>query len=974
MNPLTQRGFSDGLMPHGFCYQWKPVLVWLHAVSDTLIALAYFLIPVALIHLARKRRDIPFGWMFICFSVFIAACGGTHVMDVWTLWVPSYWLSAGVKVVTALATLPTAVFLARFLPQILSLPSANEMRAANEELVRQDSILKRSEERFREMAENIQEIFWTMDPKTKEATYISPAFESICEQPLETVYSNPTSYRELIHPDDRQRVLAGLERLEKSNLFDEEFRIVCPSGTVKWLRGIGFQVRNPEGIIHTLVGTAHEITERKEMELALRRSEDLFRDLVEHSSDLICTYNLEGRLLHVNELPARVLGYSREDLLDKPMREFLLPEKRAQFDESLLAIQRDGFVKGLMVVLTKTGEHRIWEYHNTLRTDGVSTPIVRGIAHDVTEQKRMERALRLSEEKFSKAFLASPYAIVISTMDEGRLIDVNDSFLRIMGFTRDETIGHTSFELRIWNDSNDRNAILGEIERTGRVQARQIPFQNKWGKQVVVNYSAEVIELRGQRRLLSVCEDVTERKLSEEQLRLAQARIESILTSVAETHVLFDRNWHYLYVNEAAVRALGRPREEILRLTLWEVHPDVVGTEIDREFRRAMDRRGPVVFEFHYESVGTWWENRLYPAPEGLAVFATDITERKRAEARLREYEKAVEGVEEMIAVVDLEYRYLLANQAFVDFRRMKKEQVVGHLVPEVLGQKTFEGVVKNKMDQAFQGNIVKYEMEYNYPQVGRRDVLVSYFPLEGVAGIDRVVCVLQDITERKRSEEELGRLSGELLRLQDEERRKIARDLHDTTGQDLVALAATLSQVRAAIPASSRKFRKQLSHCRAVAEKSLREVRTLSYLLHPPMLDEAGLADAICHFATGFAERSGIRVNFEVSPHFGRLPQSSELGLFRIVQESLTNIQRHSGSDTASIHLNRERERVMLEVRDTGRGIPVAKRKQNGFYQTAAGVGIPSMEERVKQVGGQLDIESNGRGTIVRVSVPLYE
>jgi PAS domain-containing protein len=151
------------------------------------------------------------------------------------------------------------------------------------------------------------------------------------------------------------------------------------------------------------------------------------------------------------------------------MREFLLPEARAQFDESLLSIQRAGFVKGVMVVLTKSGERRIWEYHNTLRTDGVAAPIVRGIAHDVTDQKRMERALRLSEEKFSKAFLASPYAIVISTLEDGKLLDVNDSFVRIMGFTRDESIGQTSVELGFWSSLNDREDILSELRQTGHL-------------------------------------------------------------------------------------------------------------------------------------------------------------------------------------------------------------------------------------------------------------------------------------------------------------------------------------------------------------------------------------------------------------------------------------------------------------------------------------------------------------------------
>src|SRR6266481_5514894 len=273
MNLLSEWLSSNGLMPHGFCYQWKPALIWLHSVSDALIALAYFSIPIALIRLVRKRRDIPFSWMFVCFGVFIAACGATHLMEVWTLWVPSYWFSGGVKVITALASVPTAIFLVRLMPAALSLRSPEKMRTTIDQLRQREAVLKESQERFRRMADNIQEIFWTMDPETKEATYASPAFEQICELPLASLYSNPISYLELIHPEDRQRVMAGLEKLKDTNRFDEEFRIVCPSGTLKWLRGIGFVAKDSEGNVLTLLGTAQEITARKEMELRLRESE-----------------------------------------------------------------------------------------------------------------------------------------------------------------------------------------------------------------------------------------------------------------------------------------------------------------------------------------------------------------------------------------------------------------------------------------------------------------------------------------------------------------------------------------------------------------------------------------------------------------------------------------------------------------------------------------------------------------------------
>jgi len=234
-----------------------------------------------------------------------------------------------------------------------------------------------------------------------------------------------------------------------------------------------------------------------------------------------------------------------------------------------------------------------------------------------------------------------------------------------------------------------------------------------------------------------------------------------------------------------------------------------------------------------------------------------------------------------------------------------------------------------------------------------------------------RVAGTCRDVTEAVRAEEELRRLSGQLLRLQDEERRRIARDLHDSTGQDLVALATTLSQLHALIPSSSRKSRNLASQCQALADQCIRDVRTLSYLLHPPMLDEAGLEDAIRHYAGGFTERTGIEVELEIAPRLGRMNPHTELALFRVVQESLTNIQRHSGSLKAKIRTERGPGKFTLEISDKGSGISGSLRRRNGKTPFGFGVGIPSMHERVALIGGQLDIESSGGGTTVRVTIP---
>jgi PAS domain S-box-containing protein len=501
----------------------------------------------------------------------------------------------------------------------------------------------------------------------------------------------------------------------------------------------------------------------------------------------------------------------------------------------------------------------------------------------------------------------------------------------------------------------------------------------------------------------------------------------------------------------------------------------------------------------------SWVTCRGYPIRDAqgnvyrLVGSAVDITMRKRAEGALREYEKALEGLEEMVVVVDQEYRILLVNRAYMNYRGMGREQLVGRLASEVLDQKLFEDAIKKKMDECFQGKVIKYELKYQYPHLGERDLSLSYFPIEGSSGVDRVACVLQDvterkraektirgeqdkaqryldiadvillaldldrritlinrkgcstlgrkehellgrdwvetclparvrdklrasfhrlvggdlsyienpiltksgeermigwhntvvrdgegrvtgtlssgedITERKRAEEDLKQLSGQLLHLQDEERRKIAQDLHDSTGQNLVALATMLGQVRSSAPSDERKSRTAISECLGLAEQCIREIRTLSYALYPSELHESGLQDAIRDYVNGFTQRSGIQVELEISPSVGQMERNIELALFRVVQESLTNIQRHSGSHQAKIRIDRNSD-LTLEVSDFGHGVHASDQGGKEEPQFKVGVGILSMQERVKLVGGRLDIDSTSHGTTVRVTVPLGE
>jgi PAS domain S-box-containing protein len=253
--------------------------------------------------------------------------------------------------------------------------------------------------------------------------------------------------------------------------------------------------------------------------------------------------------------------------------------------------------------------------------------------------------------------------------------------------------------------------------------------------------------------------------------------------------------------------------------------------------------------------------------------------------------------------------------------------------------------------------------------------VVARGYPVRDSQGnIYRLVCSAQDITKRKQAEVELQRLSGRLLHLQDEERRSIARDLHDSTAQDLVVLATTLRQLHDSPPPTSARLRQVISECETVIDRCLREVRTLSYLLHPPMLEKTGLEDAIGDYVEGFSKRSEIQVDLELPSNLGRLPRETELALFRVVQESLTNIQRHSGSPQATIRIERDKEKLTIEIIDKGHGIAAGNQKLTGTPLQGIGVGIPSMQERVKQIGGTLEIESSNQGTTVRVTIPAND
>jgi PAS domain S-box-containing protein len=517
------------------------------------------------------------------------------------------------------------------------------------------------------------------------------------------------------------------------------------------------------------------------MRRALHDNQDWYQDLVEHSHDLLCIHDLAGRLLLVNPAPARALGYTVEELLQIPMRDLVPPEFRPQFDAYLSEIERTGESRGLLAVMTRSGQRRIWQYYNTLRTDGVAAPIVRGIAHDVTEQMRTEKLLRetgeglLSEvrksdrtirklELFRTLLDHSNEAIEVVDPETLRFIDANEKAWSGLGYSREEILSLRIFDVDPEITQTSVAKVKEELQRSGFLVMESI-HRRKDGSTFPVEVSMKWVHLERD-YVVTIVRDLTERNQAEKRLR----EYERVVECLEEMIVVIDRDYRYVIANRAALNYRGLEKEQLVGRRFGEqlaadgASEQTIGL-IEQKLNECF--QGKVIqyeTKYTYPKVGDRNVLLSYFPIEGtagvdrIACIVRDITERKRTEDRLREYERVVEGLEEMIVVVDRDYRYVIANRAFLNYRSMTKEEVIGRRIDDVLHKDIFDSQIKDKLDECFRGKVVAYDMKFTYPKLGERELYVTYFPIEGPTGVDRIGAIVQDVTASKQSERMLRR------------------------------------------------------------------------------------------------------------------------------------------------------------------------------------------------------------------------
>jgi PAS domain S-box-containing protein len=627
-----------------------------------------------------------------------------------------------------------------------------------------------------------------------------------------------------------------------------------------------------------------------------------------------------------------------------------------------------------------------------------------------------------------KMFMQSPVSMGLLSGPQHRWTFVNPEMIRATGRSRAEDfIGKTIRESMPELEEQPFLELLDTVYRTGvphvgtEVKAILNNVATDQDQDIYFNFVYQPLrspegEVEG---ILVYAVEVTSQVLEKAE-RDKQGRASSLLAAIVDSSddAIISKTLDGVITswNKSAERLFGYTSEEAVGRHITLIVPEDRRDEEAKILKRL--KRGERID--HFETLRQRKDGRLLslsltisPVKDdagrivGASKVARDITERKEIERTLSERARLLDLSSDAIVVRDRADRVTYWNQSARDLYGYSREEAIGRVTHELFRTEfpePLEHITEQlERDGRWTGELVHRRKD------GTKIVVVSRWALDKDER-GNPNCILEtnnDITQQKQNlkalreseerlrtlsnsleiqvsqrteelqyrnteilqqSEQLRELSNRLLRTQDDERRRIARELHDSAGQLIAGLSMNLAGISR--QAKNPLLAEALEDTQNLVLQLNKEIRTTSYLLHPPLLDETGLSQAIDWYMQGLMERSGLEIELDIAEDFGRLPEDLELAIFRIVQESLTNIHRHSGSKTATIHLSRGSHNVLLEIQDHGKGIPAEKLA--AIMARRTGVGIAGMRERVRHFKGEMDIQSKGGGATIVVTFPL--
>ena len=843
------------------------------------------------------------------------------------------------------------------------------------------------------------------------------------------------------------------------------------------------------------------------------------RAVLEAAPDAMLVVNRTGEIVAANQEATKLWGYSREHLIGSVVESLLparLRDRHRQHRENFFANPEMQTMQVIEIFAVRSDASEIPVDVSlrrlTIGTETFAISAVRDTTARVRaeELRRSETILRESEEHFRLVADSAPVLIWMSRADK-LCIYFNKPWLEFTGRSLEQELGNGWAEgvhpedlqrcLDTYTQSFDRREKFRMEYRLRRHDG-----EYRWMLDIGVPRLNSDGSFAG---YIGIGVDVTERKRTEEALHDRERELTEAqrLAGVGswqweprtDTVIWSKELYHLMGIDPTLPAPTYKEHARLFASESWE--------RLQRAVQGALQTGTSYELDLEVvrpESIAKWEIARGEPVRDksgqivGLRGTVQDITERKRAEEVLREYEEVVEVIEDRIMVVDREYRYVIANAAFLNYRGFAKEQIIDHTVAEIVGKETFKADIKEQFDECFQGKVVRYEVKYSYPKLGERNISAAYFPIRGPLRIDRIACVLRDITERKRAEEALresenklrlildstaeaiyridlehrctfcnpaclrtlgyehidqvlgknmhdllhhsrgdgtvfpveecrvhqlprtgegvhvegevfwrangtsfpveywsypqrrgeqivgtvvafvditerklaeaalANVTRKLIDAQEQERARIGGELHDDIGQRLALLALQLQQLQEdslILP----EVHSRMGELQNQVSEIATDIQSLSHELHSGKLQYLGIAAAMRGFCQEFADQQKVEIAFNAHDLPSPLSPEISLCLFRVLQEALHNSAKHSGVKHFEARLWGTSDEIHLTVKDSGAGFDHEAAKES------RGLGLISMEERVKLLKGTLSIDSQPkRGTSIEARVPL--
>jgi PAS domain S-box-containing protein len=902
-----------------------------------------------------------------------------------------------------------------------------------------------------------------------------------------------------VHPEDREWVWKAVEDAKQNRVpYNEEFRVVRTDGTTRWVVARGEFDYWKDGEARRMRGMAVDITEHKQMEEALKKSQEKFSIAFRESPvAFTLTSTNDHRYIEVNETFERMTGWRRDEVIGRTPLEIGIwanPQQRIQFIARLLA---ENSVRELEIGFrTRDGQLRTGVASAEL-IEVSGEPCALSALADITEVKQAEAARHASERRFSEFFETLPeYCYITSPQDE--ILDVNAAACQALGYTREELLGKRLSDIYAPESALKLVNLLEKWKRTGRLHNEEMVILTKEGKRRTVLLNTGAVK-DGKGKILhtaSIQVDITERRGIQERLRESQSRLRGIVESAMDAIIAVDEEQRIILFNAAAERmfacragdamgtSIGRfiPQHLLPAHQAWVVNPaarrtlsglratgeefpveasisqletggkklftviirditerrqaedaqrtlaaivqssddailsvnldgiilswnsgaqrmygyneaEMLGQSIDiivpDEFRHEAKgilqrlKAGEAVE--HYETVRLTKQGKrinvsltispmLDSAGKVVAAskIARDITDSKRAEAALRESEERFRLVANaapvMIWMSGPDKLCTYFNQPWLRF--------TGRSIYAELGNGWAESVHPDDLNacldtytEAFDRR-ESFEMEY---RMRRHDGEYRWVFDQGVPRFNRddsfagYIGSCIDVTERKRAEEALSSVSRRLIEAHEEERSWIARELHDDINQRIALLKVNLDRLGQNLPAAATDVGQGIAEASEQVSDLGGDIQALSHRLHSSKLEYLGIEAAASGFCREFSGQQDVEIAFHAQDIPKGLSQEIALCLFRVLQEALQNALKHSGTRKFEVSLIGASNEIQLTVHDSGVGFDLEEALRG------RGLGLTSMKERLKLVGGNLFIDSKRQsGTAIQARVPL--